>query len=98
MKDFLKILTTFFLMMLITILSFANTARVYDRSVQNTQQKTGFIEQLFGPNANLIMIVIAVVAFVLIFGILKHMFKRFFIAVLIALIILAFLYFSGFKV
>ncbi len=98
MKKMLKLLTALFLMTLINVLSFANTSRVYDRSVQNTQQKTGFIEQAFGPNANLIMIIIAVVAFVLIFGILKHMFKRFFIAVLIALIILAFLYFSGFKV
>jgi cobalamin synthase len=98
MKKMLKLLTALFLMTLINVLSFANTSRVYDRSVQNTQQKTGFIEQAFGPNANLIMIIIAIVAFVLIFGILKHMFKKFFIAVLIALIILAFLYFSGFKV
>jgi len=98
MKKMLKLLTALFLMTLINVLSFANTSRVYDRSVQNTQQKTGFIEQAFGPNANLIMIIIAIVAFVLIFGILKHMFKKFFVAVLIALIIIAFLYFSGFKV
>ncbi len=56
------------------------------------------IEKTFGPNANMIITIGAIVIAVLCFAMLKFVFRKFFIAVIIALVIFALIYFAGVKI